>query len=109
MQSSQQENHQEQENPQDHAPSNAGSCLFNKSGVTVMGVFVPWMTVVIVALILIWFLNRNGYFNAEVVSVMGAASAQMPAQASVGVSANVQANPSMPTGDVAKFFNHDLW
>jgi hypothetical protein len=81
------------------------SCSLTNSGITVMGVFVPWILVAVVVVVIGYFLYKKGMFGEDVNGVLapsvpaGMPSSNLVESASVGI----------PSGDVAKFFNHNKW
>ncbi|ATZ80314.1 hypothetical protein BMW23_0256 [Bodo saltans virus] len=96
-----------QVNPQN--PDNEqkqSSCSLTNSGITVMGVFVPWILVVVVALVIAYFLYKRGMFGEDVNTVIAPPSvpAGIPSAAIMS-----NASPILPQGDVSKFFNHNKW
>jgi hypothetical protein len=80
------------------------TCLLTGSGITILGVFVPWALIVVVAIVILYFLYKKGMFDDEF-GAISVASTPIP----VGIASTVAqvASPALPVGEVAKLFGHN--
>ncbi len=88
-------------------------CKVNKDGITLFGTSIPWIVIIIVLAVIVYFMNNKGMFSSGLSSTSStpfssSASSVRPVS---GISANIGSpSPSLtPAGEISRNFFSNKW